>query len=202
MRICRQFWVKYSVPGVVALGLMLLGAQRAAAQEERVLYEAPAAGCTLAVTAEDRWQGIRLRRRPAGSDCRIDAETAIAALTRAFEATFGGPRFTSLFLGRIEYLDWMSRHLVARARGEDGWAAAHKGSGAHNAYVGRVLAEPQAAGVLDGAAAAGGYRIAGVSCEKVLVSGPDTRRFQPGWVPDGARVPFDAMCWLKLAPAG
>ena len=195
----RQFCLKCCVPGILALAL-LLGVPGAAAQDERVLYEGPVDGCTLAVTADDRWQGIRLRRRPAGTDCRLDEVSVGEALARAFAAAADGPRATSLFLGRVEYLDWMSRHLVERALGDAGWAAG-AGAGAHNAFVARVLNEPEATAPLADAIAAGGYRIDGVSCEKVLVSGPATARLHPPWVPRGARVPYDALCWLRLAPA-
>ncbi|NKB58518.1 MAG: hypothetical protein GKS00_19490 [Alphaproteobacteria bacterium] len=43
-----------------------------------------------------------------------------------------------------------------------------------------------------------GYRPAGFSCEKVLVSGPGTRHVEPAWASKAKHVPYDAMCWLKL----
>lgn len=199
---------------IVFMIAALCGATFAAQAADKTVYETRIGNCLGVVEADEKWHVLSLRRRPVAGAvmaCRIDQEAMTKVMTGAFAAlakTPDAPRYESLFLGRIEYSHWLSNHLVQRARNDPdwnavtGWPAEDTTPGAVEAYVERVLAEPAVLAPLNQAAGQAGYRITGLSCEKVLVSSPGTARLQPSWVPPGLRVPYDALCWLALGPAG
>ncbi|MGH6946222.1 MAG: hypothetical protein ACREDZ_02745 [Kiloniellales bacterium] len=197
--------------GVVAALLALLTAGPAAADsvvlDSVVLYRGAAQGCTAQVTADAQWQTIALRlEKPAGAglSCRLERADTLDALARSLSAleAEGGPIvYRSIFLGRIVDYEWLSRHLADAAARSADWSTAtgKPNNGATlNSFAAGLLAEPEILAATSAAAKPAGYRVTGVSCEKVLVSDPGLQAVQPDWVAAGKRLPFDALCWLIL----
>ena len=180
----------------------------AASADETILFEGMAGECPVTVEANPTWHVLTVRRSPESYEsgaCLIDREDTAAILEGAFAAlTQGADRtaYTSVFLGRIEYYDWLSRHLVERAQSHADWSAESgqtRQGRIINDLVNEILGEPAVLGAMNTALAGSGYSATGMSCEKVLVSGKDTKAYEPDWTPRGKRVPFDAMCWLVIA---
>ena len=180
--------------------------------DETVIYEGKAAPCAVTVTSIPKWHVLQLRRVPETEDrdeCLISRDDTVAILKGAFAALAESgdrTRYKSVFLGRIQFNDWLGRYLVERSLVHEDWSTETGkplNSKMINKLVNEILSEPAVLDVANAALAGTGYAAAGVSCEKVLVSNKRTKPFEPDWTPDGKRVPFDAMCWLVLsAPDG
>lgn len=192
--------------GTVAALSVLVSAGPVAA-DGVVLYRGAVKACVVQATAEAQWQTVALRlEKPAaaGLSCRLDREDTLDALARslsALAAEGGNVVYRSIFLGRIVDYEWLSRHLAEAAARSAGWSGATgkpKAGATPNSVVARLLADAEILAAASAAAEPAGYRVTGVSCEKVLVSGSGLEALQPDWVPAGARLPFDALCWLML----
>lgn len=188
----------------------MLSAVRTYAEDGAVLFETQNPSCRTAIIVNKRWKVLRVRQSNIvenNNRCTATKEDLYAVLAGAFDRMVeSGDQtpYESVFLGRIMYFDWLGRHLVERALSDKRWSTkAGKPHGdaaalALNAYVGDVLGEAAVLGDLNPAAAIANYVFAGVSCEKTLVSSSSTKPFEPKWTPKDKRVPYDAMCWLKL----
>jgi hypothetical protein len=172
------------------------------------VYEGKAGPCPVTVEANQTWHVLQLRRLPdAWKDdrCRIGREDLTAILQGAFAALAesGDPtRYHSVFLGRIIYHEWLGRYLVERSLVHEDWSTESgrpKNGKMINELVNEILGEPAILDVLNPPIADAGYAMTGMSCEKVLVSNKNTKKFEPEWTPEGKRVPFDAMCWMVLS---
>lgn len=159
--------------------------------------------CKLSVEADDKWHTLRLRAfDPSYKGCRIDRESMVTILEAAFAKT-QPPKlegtYSSLSIGRLIDYPWLSRYLASAAYGDRGWNA-RKGkpaSGDINGYVAKLLFKKELTEQLEKAFAKGGYSIAGVSVEKVLVGSFRNVPFYTGKISPG-RVPFDAQVWFML----
>lgn len=179
--------------------------------DEKTLYKGLAGLCIVTVSADDQWHTLMVRRSSesgSAEPCRVGKAETLDILTGAFAklAERGTDlQYGSVFLGRIEYYDWLSRHLVDRSGDHPDWSGetGRPVEGKEiNDLANRILSEPAILDFLNPAAKTAGYTFTGFSCEKVLVSGPTTKDFEPDWTPEGRHAPYDAMCWLSLEPGG
>jgi hypothetical protein len=183
--------------------LLLFLSCTSAESRDNVMFSMPAGECTLSVESNDRWYTLRLRaHHPSGNNCFIDRETVAsvlgAALSKA-DAQEAGGKFSSLYIGRLVDYPWLSQALAVAARNDRGWDA-KKGKPTRmniNLYVSKLLSSKDITEPFDAALAKGGYKVKGVSAEKVLVG---RLRNVPLCEDDTASglVPYDAQVWFRL----
>jgi len=153
-----------------------------------VLARLPLAQCTLQLEAEPRGLSLYLRLLPEGEDCPIDAAALRHVLRTGFARLPPERRgeYGSLFLGRLVNHPAWSRALedaaAQRAPAQRDWS---------NQDVAELIDSSTPLQPLRALLDEFDYVLRAVSVEKVLV------RVRPG---DGARLPFDAQIWLRLAP--
>ncbi len=198
--------------GVLPLSILLLCAPRAGADTEVPLFTAQRDACEIKATSTSQWRTIIFRIAPlpgASRPCVVTQNDTAGLIGLAFatlalnELDMEGGTYRSIFLGRLIDYEWLSRHLSKYAEREADWSTAMgktKNGERAEAYVQRVLGVLPVLDPIDEALKPYGYRAAGFSCEKAMVSGPDTRDFQPSWVAADKRLPFDALCHLVLKP--
>jgi hypothetical protein len=191
---------------------LLLLATRAHADTEIPLFTARRDACDFKATSTAEWRTIIFRITPhpgASRTCVATERDTLGLISLAF-ATLSmkqmdteGAIYQSIFLGRLIDYEWFSRHLSEHAEGDADWSAARgkaKSGERAEAYVQRVLENRPILDPIDAELRPYGYRAAGFSCEKAMISGPDTKQFQPAWVAADKRLPFDALCHLVLKP--
>ena len=170
---------------------------------EKVIVASTAGECELSVEANDKWRTLRLRAlHPRHSGCHIDRESMLSILGAAFSKT-GSPKpegsYSSLYIGRLIDYPWMSQYLANAAHGDRGWSSG-KGKPVAmdiNKYVSGLLSAKELMEPIEAVLAKGGYRVAGVTVEKVLVGGFREVPLYQGKMFRG-RVPYDAQVWLRL----
>jgi len=185
------------------LSCLVLLASSPVGADDRVIAAAAAGECTLRVEAAGNGPSLRLRVwHPQHTPCGVDVSAVLRVLEQAFAdlpSAEPGRVFTSLALGRLIDYPWMVRFLAESASRDPDWdaAAGTPRRGDINRYVADVLARPEIIGPFEEPLRRHGYRIGGVSVEKVLAGGFDN---VPGW--EGPRrsdkVPFDAQVWFRL----
>jgi hypothetical protein len=194
------------------LPFLLLLAAPANADTEIPLFTAQREACDINATATSEWRTIifRITPRPSASRTCVETQNDTAGLITLAFATLSikrmdtdGATYRSILLGRLIDYEWLSRQLSESAGADANWSAttgkARDGERAE-AYVQRSLATPPVLDPLSDALKPYGYRAGGFSCEKAMISGPDTKPFQPAWVAADKRLPFDALCHLVLKP--
>ena len=190
----------------------LLLAARAHADTEVPLFTAQREACDINATATSEWRAVifRITPHPGASRTCVGTQGDIAGLIALAFTTLSikemdreGASYRSIFLGRLIDYEWLSRQLSESAEADANWSAATgKASDGERAeaYVQRKLDVPSVLDPLSEALKPYGYRAGGFSCEKAMISGPDTKPFQPAWVAADKRLPFDALCHLVLKP--
>ncbi|MFZ7112744.1 MAG: hypothetical protein ACOWYE_13765 [Desulfatiglandales bacterium] len=186
----------------VAMFLFLALSPVAAAHEERLILSMEAGRCSLLVQAHEQSHTLRLRVRAEAPDCAISKEAMLQSLAAAFAKTdppkLEGP-YTSLFIGRLIDYPWLSQYLALGAYKDREWKRA-KGKPAAvdvNKYVAAILAKHDVTAQIEETFGESGYRIVGVSVEKVLVGGFGEVPLYQGEIRSG-KVPYDAMVWFRL----
>jgi hypothetical protein len=204
MRGCGAGWVS------ALLAALLLAAAPARADTEVPLFTAERETCDIHGSATVEWRSVILRiANHAGATraCVVTQGDTLGLIGLAFDALgrngldAAGGEFRSIFLGRLTDYEWLSKQLVKHAERDAGWSSAEgRASGGERAeaYVQRSLEIPPILDPLDEVLKPYGYRAGGFSCEKAMISGPDTVPYQPTWVTPGKRLPFDALCHLVL----
>jgi hypothetical protein len=174
-----------------------------ASSQDQAIVSSNVGECTLTVEANDQWHSLRLRAyHPQGRGCHIDKDSMLSALSAAFVKS-GSPKlagsYSSLFIGRLIDYPWLSQYLASAAYKDDGWDAKRGKPVAMdiNRYVAQLLSRKELLAQLETVFAEGGYRIIGVSAEKVLVLGFREVPLYQGDMAPGL-VPFDAMVWFRL----
>jgi hypothetical protein len=178
---------------------------------ETPLFAAQRGDCDIDASATSQWQTIILRIQPhqgATAACVATQDDTAGLIGLAF-ATLAIKKmdikgYRSIFLGRLIDYEWLGRHLADHAAGDPDWSAATgktKNGERAEAYIQRALAVRSVLDPIDSALKPYGYRARGFSCEKAMISGPDTKPFQPAWVAADKRLPFDALCHLTIEPA-
>jgi hypothetical protein len=186
--------------------LVILGFTTMALSQEEVITSSKVGECSLTVEANVRWHTLRLRAlHPEGRNCLVDRDSMLSALSEAFSETgllkFEGV-FTSLSIGRLIDYPWLSQYLAITARKDRKWNA-KRGKPAFNVnqYVSGVLSQKEVLAQIETTVAKSGYRVTGVSVEKVLVGG---LREVPQYAGDVAAglFPYDAQVWFRLEWGG
>lgn len=189
--------------GIVAAILVwsLFGAMARA--DEAVIASAKAGACDLTVESNEQWQTLRLRAfHPNGLRCQIDQGAMVSVLNAAF-ARDAAPKpagiYSSLSIGRLIDYPWLSQYLAVTAYRDRAWDT-KKGRPVSleiNRYVAHLLFGKDVLAPLAAALATGGYRVTGVSVEKVLVGGfREVPAYQGAMGP--GRLPYDAQVWFRL----
>ena len=189
---------------ILLASVLLLGASIPAPAGEPVIASVSAGECTLNLEAAANWPTLRLRAgHPDYRACFINKAAVVEALTQAFaepHPILASREFTSLALGRLIDYPWLVRFLALRAAQDPQWnVTAGKPRGVHvNRYVADVLLSPEIVSEIETPLRVQGYRITGVSVEKVLIGGFDN---VPQWEEPGrkGKIPFDAQVWFRLA---
>jgi hypothetical protein len=175
----------------------------AVASQEKVIFSSSVGECRLSVEANDQWHTLRLRANdPEAKNCRFTKDEMVSALSAAFlkkEPPKLEGTYSSLFIGRLIDFPWLSHDLADAAAHDKGWDA-KKGKPVAmgiNQYVSQVLFRKELLAPIEQVCAQGGYRVKGVTVEKVLVGG---LREVPLYHGDSAPglVPYDAMVWFRL----
>ena len=205
-----RLWVRRA--GFWVLPFQLLIAAYTHADTEIPLFTAERDACDFKATSTEEWRTIifRITPRPGASRTCVATERDTLGLISLAFATLEmkqmdgeGPVYQSIFLGRLIDYEWFSRHLSKYAERDADWSAATgkaKSGERAEAYVQRVLEFRPVLDPIDAELKPYGYRASGFSCEKAMISGPDTQPFQPAWVAPDKRLPFDALCHLVLKP--
>lgn len=170
-RAARDFFLS-----IVVLLLFIALPAVAASYQERLILSIGADGCSLLVQADEQSRTLRLRAHPDGRSCAVAKDLMLQTLAAAFAKTdppkLDGP-YSSLFIGRLIDFPWLSQYLALGAYKDRGWNRA-KGKPAAmdvNKYVAIILAKREVTAQIEETFGDSGYRIVGVSVEKVLVGG-------------------------------
>lgn len=160
--------------------------------------------CDPVVEKNIKWQVIRVR--PHTNDlqtCTLSQDRFQMLLHDALYGFDSGQvEFKSLFLGRIIRYPWISDYLVNKSVQSDRWDG-EKGqpvSGDLNSYVRYILSMPELLQLVQSPLDGTGYRVVGVSVEKVLISNTD----EIGWENSerSVKVPYDALLHFIIKKAG
>jgi hypothetical protein len=205
MGVCRG-----TCAGILLVASLLSPAAPSRGDTEEPLFSAERSGCTInaSATTEGRTLIIRVQPHQGATAACVATESDTTGLIGLAFATLAIKQmetegYRSVFLGRLIDYEWLGRHLAEHAAGDPRWSAmtgkTADGERAE-AYVQRVLAVRSILDPIDTALEPYGYRAKGFSCEKAMVSGPDTKPFQPAWIVADKRLPFDALCHLTIEP--
>jgi hypothetical protein len=174
-----------------------------AAAADVVLASVESGTCVLTLEASERQQVLMVRiRSPKSESCDTSEETLprllTAGLSRLNDAN-GATTYSSISIGRLVRYPWLSVKLVQAASADKAWDAkrARAMDGNDNRFVSALLARNDISAPLLSALAQAGYKLSGISVEKVLVGGP---RDIPNYAGPGfeGRMPFDAQVWLRV----
>ena len=190
-------------PYILCLFLIIFLSGTVASSQELAIVSSKVGDCLLTVELNEKWNALRLRaHHPKYSGCQIDKNSMISVLSAAFLKT-ELPRlegsYSSLSLGRLIDYPWLSQYLATTAYRDHGWDSKKGKPGAMdiNKYTAQLLSKKELITQIERPFTLGGYRIAGVSVEKVLVGGFREVPFYEGEMHPG-RVPYDAQVWFRL----
>jgi len=190
-------------PCVIGLILFFSLWRPVGASQENVIVSVNTGECSLAVESNDQEHTLRLRaHHPKYKGCQIDRETMLSTLSAAFlKAEF--PKlegsYSSLSLGRLIDYPWLSQYLATAAYRDRGWDL-KKGKPATldiNRYASQLLFRKELMAQIEAVFERGGYRVSGVTVEKVLVGSFREVPSYHGEMHPG-RVPYDAQVWFRL----
>ncbi len=158
---------------------------------------------TLTLETEQKWKNLRIRvlhnsggRRTVSEDKFYTfLDSAFVSLAEKADTV----EYGSLFLGRVLEYPWISRFLADTSLRDPGWQN-DKGKpvkGHANTFVRKVLSNAPVFSSITTRLTIIGYRMSGVSVEKVLIS-QEKPEHLPSWIDPANKVPYDAMIWLTL----
>jgi hypothetical protein len=171
--------------------------------QDRVLVSSQAGACQLTVEANLEWRTLRLRaHHPQYQDCKIDKSLMLSVIRSAFvnlDPSNPAQGYSSLFIGRLIDYPWISEFLAVSAQKDPVWDSRQGKAQSQdlNRYVSKILSRRDILAEIEGVIAPGGYRIVGVSVEKVLVGGLREVPLHQGEMALG-RFPYDAQVWFRL----
>jgi hypothetical protein len=171
--------------------------------QEQVIVSSKAGECNLTLESNEKWHTLRLRaHHPEHKGCHIDKDSMLSVLGAAFLKT-EPPKlegsYSSLSIGRLIDYPWLSQYLAITAYRDHGWDS-KKGKPTAmdiNKYSSQLLFRKELMAQIETVFKKGGYRVAGVTVEKVLVGGFREVPFYQGEMHPG-RVPYDAQVWFRL----
>jgi hypothetical protein len=185
---------------VLRTGFILLLLFAGAAQAADSVYSQTVRDCSVSLEYHPQWASLRLRaQHPAFRPCALTAAETEAFLSAALPALPANAAFSSLGLGRLIDYQWISALLAEAAAGDPAWSGVSgmPVEGKTHVYVQRILSDAKIMDLFARAFGPYGYQITGVNVEKVLISAPNVRGV-PDWVTTTAKVPFDAICYIRL----
>ena len=193
----------YSVPvksivmgnKIILTGIFLLALSTVAfAGITELLHKASYGECTLTVMhdAVPGEKGVIVLRpgNRAGSACKLARPQAAEVLDKAlqkYESSNDLAEITSVFLGgRLISYPWISEYLVNVSENNPGWnrATGKPEQSSINQYVNNILYTNDILAPFSQALQNHGYKITGISCEKILVNKD--------------KLPYDALCWILI----
>lgn len=189
---------------VSATTLLLLHAGLASS-EGLVVLVGSAGECELKVEAEvnETSKSLRLRaHHPTRHRCLITRDELVSALDRALSSMDppgAGGAYSSVSIGRMVDFPWLSQYLATTAHADPEWDR-KKGTPVAmdmNRYVSRLLRRSELLAQLEEPLARAGYRIVGVTVEKVLTGSFREVPSYQGKMHQG-KVPYDAQVWFRL----
>ena len=174
-----------------------------ASSEELVILSMTAGECELRVESNEKWKNLRLRaHHPKYKGCHVTKDEMVSVLDQAILKK-DPPRlegvYSSLSIGRLIDFPWLSQYLATTAHRDPGWDS-KKGKPARmdiNKYVSRLLSDKDLMAGIEEPLARGGYRVVGVTVEKVLVGSFRDVPLYRGTMHPG-KVPYDAQVWFRL----
>lgn len=183
--------------------LMISFSGTMASPQERVIVSWKVGECELSVESNEKWKTLRLRaHHPKYKGCHITRDDMLLVLENAFskaELPKIEGDFSSLFIGRLIDYPWLSQYLATTAYRDREWDS-KRGKPVTidiNKYVAQVLFRKELIAQMETPFAIGGYRIVGVTVEKVLVGGIREVPLYQGKIFSG-KVPYDAQVWFRL----
>ena len=182
--------------------LIVLFSGSTASSQELPLVSSNVGECTLTLEVNKKWNTMRLRaHHPNYKTCNIDKDSVVSVLGAAFSRTDSrlGDGYSSLSLGRLIDYPWMAQYLATTAHHDSGWDSKRGKPRTMdiNKYVSELLFRKELMAEIKAVLEKGGYRVLGVTVEKVLVGGFREIPFYQGETLSG-RVPYDAQVWLRL----
>ena len=188
-------------PGLLLL-LSLCFPFAVAAHQERLILAIESGKCTLRVEADDEERFLRIRILPESSDCFFSRESLQSLIREALSKT-EPPRlegtYFSLSIGRLVDFPWLCEDLALAAHQDPRWDSrrGQPRSMDVNRYVASLLLKKNVTDQFDKPLQSGGYMIASVTVEKVLVgSFADIPHYRGNII--AGKVPFDAIVWFRL----
>lgn len=188
---------------ILCLFLIISLSGAIASSQEVVIVSLKAGECELTVESNEKWQTLRLRaHHPKYKGCHITRDDMLLALEDAFSKT-DSPKiegnYSSLFIGRLIDYPWLSQYLATTAYRDRGWDSKRGKPAAIdiNKYVSQVLFRKELIAQVEAPFTKGGYRIVGVTVEKVLVGGFRQVPLYQGKIFSG-KVPYDAQVWFRV----
>jgi len=174
-----------------------------ALSQDHVIVSLKSGDCSLSVELNDKWGTLRLRaHHPKYTGCHITRDEMRMALEAAFQKT-DPPKvegiYSSLSIGRLIDYPWLCQYLAAAAHQDRGWDS-KKGKPVGmdiNKYVSNLLSGRKLLEQIEAPLAKGGYKVIGVTVEKVLVGSFSDVPLYQGKTASG-RVPYDAQVWFRL----
>ncbi len=174
-----------------------------ASSQEHVIVSLKVGECDLRVESNEKWHTLRLRaHHPQHKGCHIDKDSMLSVLNAAFtkdDSPKRGGSYSSLSIGRLVDYPWLSQYLATTAYRDRGWDS-RKGKPMVidiNKYVSQLLFRKELMAQIEAVFEKGGYRVLGLSVEKVLVGGFLEVPFYQGEM-HPAQVPYDAQVWFRL----
>lgn len=188
---------------LLALILVFSVSGKIASSQDKVIISSKVGECDLSLESNEKWHTLRLRaHHPKYKGCQIDRDTMFSILKAAFLKT-KAPKlegnYSSLSLGRLIDYPWLSQYLATGAYRDLEWDL-KKGKPVAmdiNKYVSQLLFRKELMAQIRTVFEEGGYKIAGVTVEKVLVGSFYEVPFYQGEMYPG-QVPYDAQVWFRI----
>jgi len=180
--------------------ILLLSAVNTPCEE---IYRDTIDSCFVILESDKKWEtlSVRIYHTELG-ECAVQESDVYDFLNRAFtKLSEKKPDviYKSMYMGRIIEYPWISKFLADSAKACPCWSVV-KGKaikGNNHTLVSDILNCERIVNPFNEKLKLIGYRVAGVSVEKILISTGKPIKL-PQWIDFKIKVPFDAMLWFKL----
>jgi len=157
--------------------------------------------CSPRLERDPGWRTVSVRGLDPGEGCTLTIEALAELIAQELrsDTSHENQQPSSLFLGRLVGYPELGRALLEAADDDVVW---HRDRppppGEANRWVADTLAASDRPAPLAAALESVGLSATGWSCEKVLVV--TLHPSVPKWARGRLGLPYDAMCWIELAP--
>jgi len=162
--------------------------------------EVLAASCTPVIEEHPAWTSASLRPHDSAFlHCVIDEDQYQKLISEWLHARAStAPALTSLSLGRVVHLPWISSFIADTALQTPGWATriAHAKTRQREKLALPILQHPALLQRLAAPFMTTDYEVLGISYEKLLFGNANTHSSNPA--ASTIKVPYDAQLWLRL----